>query len=283
MTETANTPVDPISDPLAPRSAFRKPSDIRISFCCADTEEARRARTRLVHRYGNVPLEEADIVVALGGDGFLLETLHKALRRDGQNPPPVYGMNRGSVGFLLNVFREEDLPERLATAQHVTLHPLRMQATRCNGDRVEALGINEVSLLRETRQAAKLRITVDGVVRLPELICDGVLVATPAGSTAYNLSAHGPIIPLGAGVLALTPISAFRPRRWRGALLPHTAKITFDILEEVKRPVSAVADSTEVREVIRVDVEEARDVSLTLLFDPELNFEERILKEQFTP
>ena len=284
MTETsAKTPVDPLPDPLAPHPPARNPEDLRIAFCCADTEEARRARTRLVHRYGNVTLEDADIVVALGGDGFLLETLHRALRRDGKNPPPVYGMNRGSVGFLLNVFKEEDLPERLATAQRVTLHPLRMLATRTNGERVEALGINEVSLLRETRQAAKLRITVDGVVRLPELICDGALVATPAGSTAYNLSAHGPIVPLGAGVLALTPISAFRPRRWRGALLPHTAKITFDILEEVKRPVSAVADSTEVREAIRVDVEEARDVSLTLLFDPELNFEERILKEQFTP
>ena len=284
MTETSTkTPVDPSPDPLAPLPPARNPEDLRISFCCADTEEARRARTRLVHRYGNVALEDADIIVALGGDGFLLETLHRALRRDGKNPPPVYGMNRGSVGFLLNAFKEDDLPERLATAQRVSLHPLRMLATRTNGERVEALGINEVSLLRETRQAAKLRITVDGVVRLPELICDGALVATPAGSTAYNLSAHGPIVPLGAGVLALTPISAFRPRRWRGALLPHTAKITVDILEEVKRPVSAVADSTEVREAIRVDVEEARDVSLTLLFDPELNFEERILKEQFTP
>ncbi len=283
MTETAaNTPADPLADPLT-QIPPRMPDDMRIAFCCANTEEARRARTRLVHRYGNVPLEDADIIVALGGDGFLLETLHRALGRDGQNPPPVYGMNRGSVGFLLNRFREEDLPERLASAQRVTLHPLRMKATCVNNKQVEALAINEVSLLRETRQAAKLRITVDGVVRLPELICDGVLVATPAGSTAYNLSAHGPIIPLGAGVLALTPISAFRPRRWRGALLPHAAKITFDILEEVKRPVSAVADSTEMRDAIRVDVEEARDVSLTLLFDPELNFEERILKEQFTP
>ncbi|MCW2237785.1 NAD kinase [Azospirillum canadense] len=283
MTETAaNTPADPLADPLT-QIPPRMPDDMRIAFCCANTEEARRARTRLVHRYGNVPLEEADIIVALGGDGFLLETLHRALGRDGQNPPPVYGMNRGSVGFLLNRFREEDLPERLASAQRVTLHPLRMRATCVNNRQVEALAINEVSLLRETRQAAKLRITVDGVARLPELICDGVLVATPAGSTAYNLSAHGPIIPLGAGVLALTPISAFRPRRWRGALLPHAAKITFDILEEAKRPVSAVADSTEMRDAIRVDVEEARDVSLTLLFDPELNFEERILKEQFTP
>ncbi|CAO3418355.1 NAD kinase (EC 2.7.1.23) [Azospirillum doebereinerae] len=256
---------------------------LRMAFACADTEEARTARNRLVHRYGNAPLGEADAIIALGGDGFLLETLHRGLSLNRTRPVPVYGMNRGSVGFLLNAYREDDLAERVAAAQHVHLHPLRMIATRVNGERVEALGINEVSLLRETRQAAKLRITVDGIVRLPELICDGALVATPAGSTAYNLSAHGPIVPLNAGVLALTPISAFRPRRWRGALLPHTATITFDILEEGKRPVSAVADFSEVREVLQVQVRECREVTLTLLFDPELNFEERILKEQFAP
>ncbi len=259
------------------------PDALRIAFACADTDEARAARTRLVHRYGNAMADEADVIVALGGDGFLLETLHRALTRDRERPTPVYGMNRGSVGFLLNAYREEDLAERIVASQHVRLHPLRMIATRVNGERVEALGINEVSLLRETRQAAKLRITIDGVVRLPELICDGALVATPAGSTAYNLSAHGPIVPLNAGVLALTPISAFRPRRWRGALLPHAARITFDVMEEVKRPVSAVADFTEVREVLQVEVQECREVGLTLLFDPELNFEERILKEQFAP
>jgi len=256
---------------------------LRMAFACADTEEARAARTRLVHRYGNAPLGEADAIVALGGDGFLLETLHRALAHNRERPLPVYGMNRGSVGFLLNAYREDDLAERVAASQQVHLNPLRMVATRINGERVEALGINEVSLLRETRQAAKLRITVDGIVRLPELICDGALVSTPAGSTAYNLSAHGPIVPLNAGVLALTPISAFRPRRWRGALLPHAARITFDILEEGKRPVSAVADFTEVREVLQVEVQECRTVTLTLLFDPELNFEERILKEQFAP
>ncbi len=255
----------------------------RLAFLCAATEEARAARTRLVHRYGNHPMEHADAIVALGGDGFLLETLHKAIQAGGASPLPVYGMNRGSVGFLLNKYDETELPARVARAQRVTLNPLRMRATRVTGEVVEALGINEVSMLRETRQAAKLRIHVDGVVRLPELVCDGVLVATPAGSTAYNLSAHGPIVPLGAGVLALTPISAFRPRRWRGALLPHTAAIAIEVLEDAKRPVSAVADSTEVREVIRVDVGEARDIALTLLFDPELNFEERILKEQFAP
>ncbi|NYZ13298.1 NAD kinase [Azospirillum sp. RWY-5-1] len=255
----------------------------RLAFVCADTDEARAARTRLVHRYGNAPMDQADVVVALGGDGFLLETLHRSIARNRESPLPVYGMNRGSVGFLLNVYKESELAERVARAQRVTLHPLAMRAERVNGEVVEALGINEVSLLRETRQAAKLRITVDGVVRLPELICDGALVATPAGSTAYNLSAHGPIVPLNAGVLALTPISAFRPRRWRGALLPHAATITFEVLEDRKRPVSAVADFTEVREVVRVDVRESRELSLTLLFDPELNFEERILKEQFTP
>lgn len=275
-----------MTDPTPPQAfppALPGADTLRMAFACADTEEARTARNRLVHRYGNTPLAEADAIVALGGDGFLLETLHRALSLNRTRPVPVYGMNRGSVGFLLNAYREDDLAERVAAAQRVELHPLRMIATRVNGERVEALGINEVSLLRETRQAAKLRITVDGIVRLPELICDGALVATPAGSTAYNLSAHGPIVPLNAGVLALTPISAFRPRRWRGALLPHTATITFDILEESKRPVSAVADFSEVREVLQVQVQECREVTLTLLFDPELNFEERILKEQFAP
>lgn len=271
-------PVPHIAFPALPA-----PDALRMAFVCADTEEARAARTRLVHRYGNAPLTDADVIIALGGDGFLLETLHRALALNRERPLPVYGMNRGSVGFLLNAYREDEIAERVSASQHVQLNPLRMVATRVNGERVEALGINEVSLLRETRQAAKLRITVDKVVRLPELICDGALVATPAGSTAYNLSAHGPIVPLGAGVLALTPISAFRPRRWRGALLPHTAKIIFDILDEGKRPVSAVADFTEVREVLRVEVQECRDVALTLLFDQELNFEERILKEQFAP
>lgn len=256
---------------------------LALSFLAADTEEARNALVILADRYGNVPPEEADIIVALGGDGLLLETLHRTLTCKRDQPLPVYGMNRGSVGFLLNTYSADDLIARVTRAQRVTLHPLRMIATRISGETVDALAINEVSLLRETRQAAKLRISVDGRVRLPELICDGALVATPAGSTAYNLSAHGPIIPLGADILALTPISAFRPRRWRGALLPHTARITFEILEAPKRPVSAVADYTEVREVMRVEVIEDRAVSLTLLFDPEHNLEERILKEQFEP
>jgi NAD+ kinase len=250
-----------------------------VAFVAADTNEARNAQVRLAHRYGNTPLDQAEVVVALGGDGFLLETLHRTLKR----PIPVYGMNRGSVGFLLNEFSEDGLLDRVARAQRVTLHPLRMCAIQVNGECVEGLAINEVSLLRETRQAAKLRIIVDGVVRLPELICDGCLVSTPAGSTAYNLSAHGPILPLGSSIMALTPISAFRPRRWRGALLPQSARIVFEVLEAAKRPVSAVGDFTEVRDVARVEVHEDRNVSLTLLFDPEHNLEERILKEQFAP
>lgn len=250
-----------------------------IAFVAADTPEAQEAKDRLTARYGNEDPRRAGTVVALGGDGFLLETLHRTLG----SQVPVYGMNRGSVGFLMNDYTEDDLPDRLARADEVPLHPLRMVATCVSGRRMDGLAINEVSLLRETRQAAKLRISIDGVVRLPELICDGCLVATPAGSTAYNLSAHGPIVPLGSGILALTPISAFRPRRWRGALLPHAARVTFEALEAEKRPVSAVADFTEVRDVARVDVFEDRDVHLRVLFDPEHNLEERILKEQFTP
>jgi len=248
-----------------------------IAFAAAATQEARAACIELAHRYGNAPADTADVIVALGGDGFMLETLHQWLHRG----VPIYGMNRGTVGFLMNGFREHGLPERLHRAQPVQLHPLRMRATLADGSEVEALAINEVSLFRETRQAAKLMIRIDGKVRLDELICDGALVSTPAGSTAYNLSAHGPIVPLGAGIMALTPISAFRPRRWRGALLPHHAHVTFEVLESEKRPVSAVADYTEARDVRIVEVREARDVSLTLLFDPEHNLEERILAEQF--
>ncbi|WP_207476564.1 NAD kinase [Arenibaculum pallidiluteum] len=252
---------------------------LSLAFAAADTPDAREAKQRLEARYGAGDPRLADVVVALGGDGFLLETLHATLGR----PVAVYGMNRGSVGFLLNEYAEDGLPERVARARRVPLHPLRMRATKVSGELVQGLAINEVSLLRETRQAAKLRISIDGVVRLPELICDGCLLATPAGSTAYNLSAHGPIVPLRAGILALTPISAFRPRRWRGALLPHEARVSFEILEAPKRPVSAVADFTEVRDVVRVDVCEDRAVELTLLFDPDQSLEERILKEQFLP
>jgi NAD+ kinase len=251
----------------------------RIAVCAADTDVAREARARLVARYDVVDPEAADILVALGGDGFLLQTLHRhrALGR------PVFGMNRGSVGFLLNEFREAGLMERLAKSSPVLLHPLRMEATTIGGERVVATAINEVALFRQQRQTAKIRISVDGVVRLPELSCDGVMVATPAGSTAYNLSAHGPIIPLGAGLLALTPISAFRPRRWRGALLPHGAKVGFEVLEADKRRVGAAAQNSVVRAVARVEVREERDIGFTLLFDPDQNLEERVLKEQFAP
>jgi len=248
-----------------------------ISFVAANTPTAQDALQRLRHRYGHVSPEKAEIIVALGGDGFMLETLHRFLTLN----KPIYGMNRGTVGFLMNLYMEEDLKERLRQATPVHLHPLLMHAQTVDGNKIEARAINEVSLLRETRQAAKLRIRVDGKARLPELICDGALVCTAAGSTAYNLSAHGPILPMGANVMALTPISAFRPRRWRGAILPHTAEVQFEVLESDKRPVSAVADYTEVRDVATVGIREDRDVELTILFDPEHNLEERILSEQF--
>ena len=251
---------------------------MKLAILAAQNEAARAAQESLAARYGAAPPETAEVIVALGGDGFMLETLHRFLGRG----TPVYGMHRGSVGFLMNDYREDGLPERIAAAQEATLHPLRMRAFRNGEAMAEALAINEVSLLRESRQAAKIRILIDGKERLAELICDGILISTPAGSTAYNLSAHGPIVPLGANLLPLTPISAFRPRRWRGALLPSDAEVVFEILERDKRPVAAVADYTEVRDVSRVEVREARDVSLTLLFDPDHGLSERIIVEQFT-
>jgi NAD+ kinase len=251
----------------------------RIAFLANESVAAQQSLVRLRERYPHVAPEEAEIVVALGGDGFMLQTLHRFLDRR----VPIFGMHRGSLAFLLNEYREDGLMERIARAVRVELHPLRMVATTVSGERHTALAINEVSLLRQIRQAAKIRILVDGVERLSELICDGVLVSTPAGSTAYNLSAHGPIVPLGSGLLPLTSISAFRPRRWRGALLKHTAQVTFEVLEADKRPVSATADASEVRDVVRVDVQEAPEVTPTLMFDPEHNLEERVLREQFAP
>jgi NAD+ kinase len=256
----------------------RSPSDApRLAFVASDWPEAQEARRRLIDAYGDLPEEQADVVVALGGDGFMLETLHRnlAARR------PIFGMNRGSVGFLMNDYDETSLASRIASAEPAIIHPLRMTAIDAEGRQHDALAINDVSLLRQTRQAAKLRILVDDRERLPELICDGALVSTPAGSTAYNLSAHGPIIPLDARVLALTPISAFRPRRWRGALLAHQARVTFEVLEAQKRPVSAVADNVEVRRVQRVDVVEDRSITLAVLFDAGRSLEERMLAEQF--
>ncbi len=250
----------------------------RLHFTASDRPEAEAARDRLIASYGQCGVEDAQVIVALGGDGFMLETLHDTLRLG----KPIYGMNRGSVGFLMNDFAEDRLPERIAAAERAVIHPLAMTAIDAKRKQHHALAINEISLLRQTRQTAKLRIAIDGKVRMEELICDGVLVATPAGSTAYNLSAHGPIIPLTGQVLALTPISAFRPRRWRGALLDHSARVTIEVLEPEKRPVSAVADNFEVRDAIEVHAAEQRDVSLVMLFDAGRSLEERVLTEQFS-
>jgi NAD+ kinase len=250
----------------------------RIAFTASERPEAQDARSRLAARYGDVPLAEAEVIVALGGDGFMLETFHDHMGTG----LPIYGMNRGSVGFLMNDYNEAGLEARIAAAERAVIRPLRMTAIDVHGDTHVALAINEVSLLRQTRQTAKLRIAIDGKLRLGELFCDGALVSTPAGSTAYNLSAHGPIIPLDARILALTPISAFRPRRWRGALLAHTAQVTFEILEAPKRPVSAVADNIEVRDVIEVRVAEDREIELIMLFDEGRSLEERVLAEQFS-
>ncbi len=250
----------------------------QIAFVAAPTPIATEARNALIARYGECPLDRAKIVVALGGDGFMLETIHQVLVLN----VPVYGMNRGSVGFLMNPYSEHDLPARLSRAQAAELHPLRMHAVTATGSVEEALAFNEVSLLRQLRQASKIRISVDGRVRLEELSCDGVLISTPAGSTAYNLSAHGPIVPLSANLLPLTPISAFRPRRWRGALLPSNADVLFEVLETDKRPTAAVADFTEVRDVVSVAVSEDRTVTVTVLFDPDQGLSERIIAEQFT-
>lgn len=250
---------------------------LKIAFCASAVSIAQRAMSRLAARYGNVPEDQADVIVALGGDGFMLTTLH----RTQDLPAPVYGMNRGTVGFLMNTYQEEGLIERLSAAEEAVLNPLAMRATCADGIVHEALAINEVSLLRQGPQAAKLRITVDGRVRMDELVCDGALVATPAGSTAYNYSAHGPILPIRSDVLALTAIAPFRPRRWRGALLPKTALVRIDVQEPVKRPVMADADSRSVRDVVAVEIRSAPEVEHRILFDPGHGLEERLIQEQF--
>jgi NAD+ kinase len=255
----------------APRS-FKK-----LAFLSSGAPEAEAARARLIFKYGDTVPEEADCLVALGGDGLMLRTLHRFLG-DGK---PIYGMNRGSVGFLMNEYRENNLRKRIAEAQPSVIHPLLMRATNLHGDEFEAHAINEVSLLRQTSQIAKLRILVNGEERMAELVADGVLVSTPAGSTAYNLSVNGPILPLDAPLLALTPISAFRPRRWRGALLPQGAKVRFEVIEPQRRPVSVVADHDEFRDLLHVDIALDRDVDIVLLHDPGHSLEERILREQF--
>ncbi|TMJ01680.1 MAG: NAD kinase [Alphaproteobacteria bacterium] len=249
----------------------------RIAFVASPIAEAEEARVRLAERYGDAAPTEADIIVALGGDGLMLQTLH-AFMTSGK---PIYGMHRGTVGFLMNDFREDGLAERLADAETTLIHPLLMCARDANGRAHEAYAINEVSLFRQKHQAARLRILIDGKERLAELVADGVMVATPAGSTAYNLSAQGPIIPIKAPLLALTPISPFRPRRWRGALLPDSARVVIEVLEADKRPVAAVADHDEVRDVRSVEVGMDHKIAIPMLFDPGHSLDERILREQF--
>jgi len=248
-----------------------------IAFVASEHRDAQEAAKRLIARYGNSAPENADAIVALGGDGLMLQTLHAHM----SNHTPIYGMHRGSVGFLMNDYSEDNLPERLATAKTSVIHPLRMKVRGQDGKVENALAINEIALFRASYQAAKLRLYVDGMMRMEEMICDGVLVATPAGSTAYNHSAYGPIIPINAQLLALTPISPFRPRRWRGALLPNSAKVRVEVLEPDKRPVNAVADHSEFQSVLDVEVEEDGTIDLYMMFDSDHALEERILAEQF--
>lgn len=248
-----------------------------IAFIASEAAEAQAAKARLTALYKPVSAKKAEVIVALGGDGFMLQTLHKFMNSN----KPIYGMNCGSVGFLMNEFREDALAERLAEAVETTVHPLAMKSRDANGRRRKAYAINEVSLLRQSYQAAKLRILIDGKPRLEELICDGVIVATPAGSTAYNLSAHGPILPIYAPLLAITPISAFRPRTWRGALLPDNVNVKIEVLEADKRPVNAVADNVEFKSVVEVSIAADKDAQSLILFDPDHSWDERILVEQF--
>lgn len=251
---------------------------MKLAFVAGPTEGAQAARQHLIGLYGDYPVKAASVVVALGGDGLMLECLHQVLGTS----IPVYGMNRGSVGFMMNEYHDDDLPDRITRALPSVLHPLHMHVVTASGVVEEAMALNEVSLLRQGRQAAKIRISIDQRERLSELICDGVLISTPAGSTAYNLSAHGPIVPLSANLLPLTPISAFRPRRWHGALLPSNVDVLFEVLEPEKRPVAAVADFTEVRDVVSVAVHQDHEIGAIVLFDPDRALAERIITEQFT-
>lgn len=246
-----------------------------IHFAASSSESAQAALADLMERYGQVPRAQADVIVALGGDGFMLQTLH------GGTGLPVYGMNRGTIGFLMNDYSAEDLPERLASAEEAVINPLAMRAQTTRGVVHEALAINEVALLRAGPQAAKLRISINGKVRMEELVCDGAILSTPAGSTAYNYSAYGPILPIGSGVLALTGIASFRPRRWRGAILPATAVVRFDVLEAEKRPVMADADSRSVAPVAWVEIRSEPTIEHRILFDPGHGLEERLMREQF--
>jgi NAD+ kinase len=249
----------------------------RIHFLASQVAPAGEAIALMQKRYGQSELDDADVIVALGGDGFMLRTLHRVIPKN----IPVFGMKIGNVGFLMNRYSEDDLQERLASAKSVSLNPLRMEAMTESGTQTSALAINEISILRQTNQAAHIRILVNGSVKVEEMVCDGVLLATAAGSTAYNFSVRGPILPLGTDALALTPISPFRPRRWNGAILPNSARVSFEVLDYYKRAVSATADSYEVRDIVRVDAFEDKDIELKLLFDPAHSLEERILNEQF--
>jgi len=266
-----------VSKSIAASVSPPAPQYERIAFVASPTPEAQIALKRLVNRYGNVASEQADVIVALGGDGLMLDTLHHLMN----SGKPIYGMHRGTVGFLMNDFQEDDLERRLAIAERTVIHPLLMRARDVENRVHEHHAINEVSLFRQSHQAARLRILIDGMERLTPLVADGVLVATPAGSTAYNLSVQGPIIPINSPLLALTPISPFRPRRWRGALLPDSARVTIEVLECDKRPVAAVAVHNEVRSVCSMDVSVDRLRSVHMLFDPGRNLAERILREQF--
>ena len=249
-----------------------------LAFIASNTDEAQASRNDLIRLYGHTEPAEADVIVALGGDGFMLQTLHDTMNRG----KLIYGMNRGSVGFLMNDFSTDSLPERIEVAVENEFHPLKMTTSNSDGSVSFALAINEVSVLRQSYQAAKLRVVIDGKVRLEELICDGLMVATPVGSTAYNLSAHGPILPLEAPLLALTPVSAFRPRRWRGALLPDKVTVVLEVLEPEKRPVNAVADHTEVKSVLRVEIAQSEDTTARILSDPDRSWSDRIIAEQFS-
>jgi NAD+ kinase len=253
------------------------PSYDRIAFVASPMAEAQESLQKLTTQYGNAAADSADVIVALGGDGLMLQSLHRFMRAG----KPIYGMHRGTVGFLMNEFREIGLRERLAAARVTVIHPLIMRTRDGTGASVEHHAFNEVSLFRQTYQAARLRILIDGDVRLPELVADGVLVATPAGSTAYNLSAQGPIIPISASLMALTPISPFRPRRWHGALLPDRAHVRVEVLEPEKRPVAAVADHDEIRAVSAVDIQMDHAIGMRMLFDPGHSLDERIVREQF--
>ena len=252
-------------------------SDKKIHFVSSDNAAAKEAKDSLVEKYKDYSAPEADVIVALGGDGLMLQTLHDNI----DEAKPIFGINRGSVGFLMNDYNDDDLLERIESATLTKVYPLQM-TVKTEQEEISAKAINEVSLLRQTYQAAKIKIKIDDKIRLEELICDGILLATPAGSTAYNLSAHGPILPINSNLLALTPISAFRPRRWKGALLPHDSIVEIEILEKTKRPVSAVADNLEIRDIESVKITEDRKTELFMLFDPETNLEEKILEEQFT-